>query len=531
MFRAPEFLWWGILPILIATSAWLQRVRARPEAQVESTLGDRPGNWRGRAGRGKVAFFPTLQGSIEVPKLPWRLSAGLLLVVIALARPQWGPETRPTIQAGSDILIAIDLSRSMSATDVAPSRLARAKQVAADLIEHLPGERVGLIVFSGVAILQAPLSLDHDALMEFLPALQIDTGPEGGTNFKNLFQTAAESFGPGSMSAKDLIILSDGEANDPHWSDQIGLLESGGIAVIGLGVGTPAGATLPDPAEGVFRDTSGAVVVSHLEDGNLAQLAARTHGVYVDASFNFDAARAARAIVAQDATGRKGGTGATTLKERFQLFLAVGGFLIAWSLWREFPIRLRRRDPSLPRRARSPVSQAVGLILVASLAGGTLARAQVDEDLSDTLGEQLHNVVAQLAVKRPLHAADYAVLAGMTIGYGRWRRAAHHPVNEGILYDGLTAVAAGRALDPKAADWATLQISLRALMRVPPPPPPPPPPPHQEQSLAHPPPPNPEELALLQKLLQVRERDSAVRLYHLLHPPAPAGDTGAGKNW
>jgi hypothetical protein len=271
--------------------------------------------------------------------------------------------------------------------------------------------------------------------------------------------------------------------------------------------------------------------VSHLEDGNLAQLAARTHGVYVDASFNFDAVRAARAIVAQDTSGRKGGAGATTLKERFQVFLALGGFLIAWSLWREFPIRVLRRDPSQPRRAHSPVSQAVGLILVIALARGTLARAQVDEDLSDTLGEQLHNVVAQLAVKRPLLAADYAVLAGMTIGYGRWRRSAHHPVNEGILFDGLTAVAAGRALDPKAADWDTLQISLRALMRVPPPPPPPPPPPHQEQSLAHPPPPTPEELALLQKLLRIREQDSAVRLYRLLHPPAPASDTGAGKNW
>ena len=531
MFRAPEYLWGVLIPLVLTAWSILRRARTAAAAAAGRSLRDRPGNWRGRSGRGKVTFFPSSEGRVEVPPLPWRLMLGLLLVAIALARPQWGPETRPTIQTGTDILLAIDLSRSMSAPDVAPSRLERAKQVAADLINHLPGERVGLIVFSGVAILQAPLSLDHDALLEFLTALRIDTGPEGGTNFKHLFQSAAEDFGPGQGSAKDLIILSDGEANDPHWSDQIGLLESGGIAVIGLGIGTSAGSTLPDGPNGTFRDASGGVVVSHLEDNNLAQIAERTHGVYVDASFNFDAAQAARAIVAQAASGRSGGIGATTLKERFQLFLALGGVLIAWSLWREFPVRMRRKAaPSrrAPGRARATQAAALGLLL--ALVAATPTRAQMDEDLSDTLGEQLHAVVAQLAIKRPLGAADYAAMASMTVGYGRWRRAAHHPVNEGILLDGLAAVAAGRALDPKAADWATLQISLRALMRVPPSPPPPPPPPPQEQSLAHPPPPSPEELALLEKLLRVREQDSAVRLYHLLHPAAPAGEPG-GKNW
>jgi len=529
MFRAPEYLWLILIPLAIAALSGLRRAKAAADAAGEAALRDHSGNWRGQSSHGKVAFFPAVGGGVELPPLPWRLTAGLIFVVVALARPQWGPETRPTIQSGTDILIAIDLSRSMAAADVAPSRLERAKQVAADLIRHLPGERVGLIVFSGVAILQAPLSLDHDALLEFLPALQIDTGPEGGTNFQNLFQSAAEDFGLARDSAKDLIILSDGEANDPHWSDHLGLLESAGIAVVGLGIGTPAGSTLPDGAGGAFRDASGGVVVSHLEDGNLAQIAARTHGVYVDASFNFDAAKAARAIVAQATSGRRvGGTGVAALKERFQAFLALGALFIAWSLWQELPVRLRWIDRGRHAPVRSRVSQGAALALIMALAAGTPARAQMDEDLSDTLGEQLHSVVAQLAVKRPLRAPDFAVLAGMTVGYGRWRRAAHHPLNAGILLDGLAAVSAGRALDPKAADWGALQVSLRALMQVPPSPPPPPPPP-QDQSLAHPPPPNPEELALLEKLLRVREQDSAVRLYHLLHPPV-AGDA-TGKNW
>ena len=531
MFRSPEYLWGIVVPLAIVAAAGLRRVRARPAPGAGTSLRDQPGNWRGRAGRGKVAFFPATEGGADALPLPWRLALGLLLVAIALARPQWGPETRPTIQSGSDILLAIDLSRSMAATDVPPSRLERAKEVAADLIKHLPGERVGLVVFSGVAILQAPLSLDHDALLEFISALRIDTGPEGGTNFKQLFQAAAESFGPDRNSAKDLIILSDGEANDPHWSDQIGLLESGGIAVIGLGIGTPAGSTLPDGPNGVFRDPSGGVVVSHLEEGNLAQIAGRTHGVYVDASFNFDADRAARGIISQDGLGRKSGTGVPTLKERFQGFLAVGVFLIAWSLWREFPVRLRRPVRSRLRASGTLAGQTTVLLVLAALAGATAAHGQVDEDLSDTLGEQLYAMVAQLAVKRPLHAADFAMLAGMTVGYGRWRRAAHHPLGEGILLDGFAAVAAGRALDPQAADWNALQVSLQGLMRVPPLPPPPPPPPPQEQSLARQRPLNPEELALLQKLIRIREQDSAVRLYHLLHPQPPASEAGSGKNW
>jgi Ca-activated chloride channel family protein len=491
------------------------------------------GSWRGQAKDGKLSFIPATGRAADAPPVPWRLALGLALIATALARPQWGPETRPTPQTGSEILIAIDLSRSMSAADVAPSRLERAKQVAADLINHLPGERVGLIVFSSVAVLQSPLSPDHDALLEFLPSLRIATGAAGGTRYEGLFRTAAEGFGSDPGAARDLILLSDGEAHDPDWERSLGLLTNRGIAVVALGLGTEAGATLPDGSGGVLRDSAGGVVVSRLEASHLARLAARTQGVFVDASAHFDAAQAGRALLARAASGRQDGPAGNALKERFQWFLAGAACLLAWSLGREFPVEIRSAGQNTRKRAafgRSP-AMATALVLLALLVTAAPARAQVDEDLSDTLGEQLHAIVAQLSARRPLRAADYSVLAGMTIGYGRWRRAAHHPLTEGIVLDGLAAVAAGRALDPRAADWATLQISLQALLKAPPAPPPPPPPPPQQQSLAHPPPPTPEELALLQKLIRVREQDSAVRLYELLNPPVVGAAAADDKNW
>jgi len=552
MFRSPEFLWVAVLPAGLLARAFLGRVRGTAPSADPRSLSDGPGdapaltgrsrgaagNWRGKARLGVVSFRPAAGLAADVPPIPWRFALALLLVAGALARPQWGSENRPSLQSGSEILIALDLSRSMAAKDVSPSRFERARQIAADLIGRLPGERIGLIVFSGAALLQSPLSPDHDALLEFLPALRADAGPESGTDYGNLFRLAAESFGNEPGTARDLILISDGEANDPQWRQSLDMLASQGIAVIALGVGTGAGSTLPGPDGAVFRDAAGGVVWSRLESGNLGEIAARTGGAYVDATSAFDPARAARAILARDAAGRPGRGAGPVLKERFQWLLAPALLALAWSLWREFPVELRlartrRRTPTAaaaPAPARTAAAVVpLGLALLC-LAG--TARADEDADVSDTLGEQLHSVVAQLAMRRPLHAADYAEMASMTVAYGRWRRAAHHPLTEGIVRDGLAAVEAGEALDGHAANWAGLHLSLVALLKPPPEPPPPPPPPPQAQSLSRePPPPSPEELALLQKLIRVREQDSAVRLYRLLHPPSATASAQGGKNW
>ena len=145
-----------------------------------------------------------------------------------------------------EIVIAVDLSRSMLTPDVKPSRLERSKLLVQSLLDHLKGERVGLIVFSGTAFLQSPVSADYEILREFLPALGPNFLPEGGTNYHQLLDTALEAFEGGSAADRYLIILSDGEATDDDWRERIPELQKRGIRVIGLGVGTSAGGMIPD---------------------------------------------------------------------------------------------------------------------------------------------------------------------------------------------------------------------------------------------------------------------------------------------
>src|SRR5208283_3042093 len=135
-----------------------------------------------------------------------------------------------------------------------------------------------LVVFSGTAFLQAPMSADYEIIREFLPSLGPDFLPEGGTNYRQLIDTSLDAFGEGSAADRYLIILSDGGATDDGWKGRIDALAKRGIRVIGLGVGTAAGTMIPDGAGGFMKDDSGAVVMSKLESGTLRDLANATHG-------------------------------------------------------------------------------------------------------------------------------------------------------------------------------------------------------------------------------------------------------------
>ncbi|RRJ99699.1 VWA domain-containing protein [Opitutaceae bacterium TAV3] len=169
------------------------------------------------------------------PAPRWRLALGLALAATALARPQWGRVEQPVFEQAREILIAIDLSRSMMADDIKPSRLERARLLTQSLLDQLTGERIGLLVFSGTAFLQSPLSSDYEILREFLPELGPDYLPQGGTNYSALLHTALDSFSTGEAD-RFLVILSDGEADpaDP-WRPLADTCKDRGIHIIGLG--------------------------------------------------------------------------------------------------------------------------------------------------------------------------------------------------------------------------------------------------------------------------------------------------------
>ncbi len=473
-FHLPHLLWLLVVPVLLA----LLEARRRPGTAAAST---HPKIRRAEAGTQDLQLEAAR--TVEEPVRPktqlrWRLHLALAFFALSLARPQWGHVDEPVFDQAREIVIALDLSRSMLATDIAPSRLDRAKLLVTSLLERLSGERVGLIVFAGTAFLQSPLSSDYEILNEFLPTLSPDFLPQGGSNYQALINDAVSAFSASGSADRFLIVLSDGEATDDSWRQAAGTLKERGIRALTLGVGTAEGSILPDPKGGYIKDDSGAVVLSKLQSATLEELASLSGGRYVDASTWVDLAQLLESTVE---AGRKGDfreERQVRLVERFQWALAPALCLFLWSLLREFPVHPRPRTVQLKPTGQKGLAAGLTLLgLVWFAADSPLGAA---ETKTSAAAEPLSKLVAQFSTRDALAARDYAELARTTLDYAKRSSANQEPPAEGAIRDGLQAVRAGASLDEKAADWDRLRQELEAFLAKPPEPTPPPEQPEQQ---------------------------------------------------
>jgi Ca-activated chloride channel homolog len=311
--------------------------------------------FRGKLGRSAPLSLPKIMrrwagvravvdrpGANRGPRGTW-LGAGLMLVAVALARPQLGNVEETVFDQSREVLIALDLSASMLADDVKPTRLARAKLLIGNLLDELQGERVGLACFAGTAFLQVPLSSDYEVLRDILPGLDPSFLPQAGTDFTGMLRVAGEAFGQSTAADRFLIVLSDGEAHDPEWRTGLEELKKKGVKIISLGVGTAAGSLLPDPQGGVVKDGRGAAVLTRLEPATLEELARETGGAYREAANWVDLAELLSETVQQGKTGDFAKTREARQAERFQWALAPAIFLLALSLAFEIPTLPGRR--------------------------------------------------------------------------------------------------------------------------------------------------------------------------------------------
>jgi Ca-activated chloride channel family protein len=470
-FQAPHLLW--LLVPLVLLFSW---ELARHTAQAAATW---PKIARAWAGAFDVSLGSQHTTAETRPRL-W-LWFGLALCIIALARPQWGTVEEQVFDQSREVLIAVDLSKSMLAQDVKPSRLDRSKLLIQSLLDGLKGERVGLVLFAGTAFLQSPLSADYEILREFLPAMNPDYLPEGGTNYKAMLETSIQAFGT-STADRYLIILSDGAATDDDWRSLIEPLKEKGIRVIGLGVGTAQGAFIPDPTGGLVKDERGAVVLARLESNTLQELAQVTGGAYTDASSWVDLPGLLKKTVE---AGRKGDFSEknTARKiERFQWFLAPGLLLLFISYWAEFPVRPRERALPLGKGKGRGQKAEVRSQTLASVASFVLAVLWLSalssqpstlgaESAQDTLAKPLTTTVARLADQPALSAKDCSELAQTTITYGQRVKSAQQQPPERVVRDALQGVDLGEKLDSKVADWPKLRSDLDDLLKKEEPPP------------------------------------------------------------
>ncbi|HWZ94905.1 MAG TPA: VWA domain-containing protein [Opitutaceae bacterium] len=473
-----NFYWPHLLWLLFAPAALLAWEVVRRQGAGANA---HPKILRAEAGRHSLNLTPDASRLSPRHQARWWLAAGLVLAVVALARPQWGRIEEPVFGQSREILLALDLSRSMNSPDVRPSRLARAKLLIQSLLDRLQGERTGLVVFSGTAFLQSPLSADYEVLRQFLPTLDTNFLPEGGTNYGELLQTAIDSFSTDGSADRYLIILSDGEATDDDWRPLVDGLKKKNIRVIGLGVGTTDGTMIPDGTGGFVKDERGAVVLSKLESSTLRELAEKTGGTYADASTWVDLPALLDATIEAGHRGQFHESTRVHLAERFQWALAPALLCLLISFWREFPVRPRARDLRLDPGNRNQRSEGRGQKAENVSAGASVAalclltsaffllpslcpKASAAEN-DTTVADSLTKVVGHLSAQDSANAHDWANLAQTTVTYGQRLQGTQQPVPAGPVRDALAAVDAGETLDANAADWSKLRRDLAALLK------------------------------------------------------------------
>jgi Ca-activated chloride channel family protein len=238
---------------------------------------------------GRTFVSPFMAAKLAPPSSParrdWQLAflmTGLLLALIALARPQWGTKNETVYQRGRDLLVVLDVSRSMLATDVHPSRLGRAKVDLLDLIRQLRGDRVGLLAFRGRPLLLCPLTTDYGFLSQTLEGTGVDSAPPGETDIGDAILEALKTFQGDTGSHKAIVLVSDGEDLAGKSAEAAAKAKEQGVAIFTVGFGSTEGAPVPSATD--KKETmnfQGQAVVSKLNHEILRDIAEKTGGAYV----------------------------------------------------------------------------------------------------------------------------------------------------------------------------------------------------------------------------------------------------------
>ena len=263
----------------------------------------------------------------------WKFSLLLLawvLLIVAGSRPQYGQQEKTIKRQGIEVMVALDISNSMLAEDVAPNRLDRAKQILSKMIDNMVDDKVGLVVFAGEAFTQLPITCDYVSAKMFLNTITPNLISTQGTAIGAALQTAVTSFGvTESEAGRAIILITDGEN---HEDDAIAAAKQAqelGIQVFVVGIGKPEGSPIPKPGSNdYFKDRSGQVVVSRLNEEMCQQIAAAGKGIYVRCDNTNTAMRALQQELDRMATAELESTVYADYNEQYQSFVLIALLLI-----------------------------------------------------------------------------------------------------------------------------------------------------------------------------------------------------------
>jgi len=317
-FARPELLW--LLLTLPLLAMWL--------------IG---GLARRRRALARFAAAPLIDKLVTGPPLGRMVFKMVLLLVasmfmiLAAARPQWGTTLQQVSRQGVDVMVAIDISESMLAEDIKPSRLIKAQEEASRLLDRLSGDRVGLVAFAGSAGVLCPLTLDYNAARIFLDSLTPDMISYPGSSLASAIQAGMGAFGAEQRKFKVMVLISDGEEQ----VDGEGVVRaaqeaaSQGMIIHAIGMGTTSGEPIPirgrdGHVDQYKKDRDGRVVTTRLDEGTLSRISQATGGMYLPASAaEVELDRIAEAIAGMDKKEQQARL-MTQYEERYQVPLCLG---------------------------------------------------------------------------------------------------------------------------------------------------------------------------------------------------------------
>jgi Ca-activated chloride channel family protein len=265
----PNYIWTlAAVPLVAVLFVWSARRRRVAVAK----LGDR-------------RLIEKLTSTVSARRRRWKsglATLAVLFVTVALLGPRFGSQLREVKREGIDLIIALDVSLSMQAEDIAPNRLARSKNEIKKLLDNLRGDRVGLVLFAGDAFLQCPLTTDYGAVRLFLDVANPDLIPTPGTDFSAALRTAIRAFqgsdeDPDAVRTRAILFVSDGENHIADIDELLQQARAADIVLFAAGVGEESGAPIPvsttRSGTNYKKDRQGRIVTTRLEEAALKSLA------------------------------------------------------------------------------------------------------------------------------------------------------------------------------------------------------------------------------------------------------------------
>jgi Ca-activated chloride channel homolog len=317
-FAYPDFLYLLLLvPVLILL--WLINTYRRKKALQR--LGD---------SEIVMKLIPGASRARPAVKIILQLIA-LVFMIILLSRPQFGSKVEEVRRKGVEVIIALDVSNSMLAEDIQPSRLERAKQAISRLVESLSNDKIGLIVFAGDAYTQIPVTTDYISARMFLSTISPDIVPKQGTAIGSAIDLGIRSFSPGKDKSRAMIIITDGENHEDDPVAKAKEAAAAGIVIYTVGIGSTGGVPIQvniDGKKDFLKDQQGNTVITRLDENILKEIAMAAGGKYVRANNSNIGLDQVFSDIRKLKKQELEGTMYTEYNDQFQIFAGISLFLL-----------------------------------------------------------------------------------------------------------------------------------------------------------------------------------------------------------